>query len=43
MIPFYYKIGLLKLPPIIESQNFKCIHLGPIILCLQTYQKMRHN
>jgi len=40
MILFYYKIGLLKLPPIakvMENQNLKCIFLGTMILCLQTY------
>jgi len=37
---FHYKIGLIKLPPIaklMENQNFECIYLGSMILCLQTY------
>jgi hypothetical protein len=40
MFLFYYKIGLLKLPPIakvMKNQNFKCVYLGTMILCLQTY------
>ena len=37
MFMFYYKIGLIKLPPIakvMDNQNFT---LGTMILCLQTY------
>ena len=39
-ILFYCKIGLIKLPPIakiMEKQNFKCVYLETMILCLQTY------
>ena len=37
---FKYKIGLINLPSIakvMENQNFKCVYLGTMILCLQTY------
>ena len=40
MFLVFSKIGFLKLPPIakvMENQNFKCVSLGTMILCLQTY------
>ena len=40
MFIFHYKIGLIKLPPtekVMENQNFKCVYLGTMILCSQTY------
>ena len=42
MLLFYYKLGIITLPPIakiMENQNFKCINLGTMILRLQTYKK----
>ena len=35
---FHSKIGLIKLIPtakVMKNQNFKCVYLGTMILCLQ--------
>ena len=43
MFQFYFKIGPLKLPPnakVISNRNFKCVYLGTINFCLQTYTVM---
>ena len=43
MFLFYYKIGLIILTliaKVMENQNFKCVYLRTMILCLQTYQKI---
>ena len=40
MYIFHYKIGPRKLPPtakVMENQNFKCVYLRIMIMCLQTY------
>ena len=37
-------MGFIKLPPtakVMENQNFKCVYLGTMILCLKTYWKTR--
>ena len=39
MFIIHYKIGILKLPAtakVMANQNFKCVYLGNMILCLQT-------
>ena len=42
MFLFHYKIGRIKLAPnakVVENQNFKCVYLRTMILCIQTYLK----
>ena len=40
MFRIHYNVGLIKLPTtakVMENQNLKCVYLGTMILCLQTY------